>query len=137
MLRQRIKDQDVIVRANSAELLGEMPPDESNTRALIAALPVALRDKDLNDAALAILDALGKQKSATANEAIKTGLDSSDHLIRRKAVALLRANGAGDFSNRIGYVQTRNTEADYRRAIARIGKKTTAMRAPSKGSFVI
>jgi len=136
-LTPRLKDKDVIIRATAAELLGEMTPGEANSRALIQALPVALRDKDLNDAALAILDALGKQKSAAANEAIKTGLDSSDHLIRRKAVAVLKANGAGDFSNRIGYVQTTNKEADYRRAIARIGRKVTATVVTSKGQFVI
>ena len=137
VLRKHLIEQDVIVRATAAELLGSQPPSEGNTQALVTALPAALRDKDLNDAALAILDALGKQKSAAANEAIKTALASSDHLIRRRAVALLKANGAGDFSNRIGYVQTRNKEADYRRAIARIGKKVTATVVTSKGSFVI
>ncbi|HLR07062.1 MAG TPA: peptidylprolyl isomerase, partial [Pyrinomonadaceae bacterium] len=101
------------------------------------ALPRAMQDKDLNDAALAILDALAKQKSEEANDAIKTALDSSDHLIRRRAAALLKANGAGDFSNRIGTVQTRNTQADYRRAIARIGRHVTATVVTSKGSFVI
>jgi cyclophilin family peptidyl-prolyl cis-trans isomerase/HEAT repeat protein len=135
--RKYLDYEDVIVRATAAEVLGNQPPNEATTRALIAALPRALRDKDLNDAALAILDALGKQKSAAANEAIKTGLASSDHLIRRKAVAVLKANGAGDFSPRIGYVQTRNTKADYRRAIARIGRKVTATVVTSKGAFVI
>ena len=137
VLRQQFTESDVIIRATAAELMGSLPAEESNTHALIEALPPALRDNDLNDAALAILDALAKQKSAAANEALKTALDSSDHLIRRKAVALLKANGAGDFSNRIGYVQTRNTEADYRRAIVRIGKRVTATVVTSKGSFTI
>jgi cyclophilin family peptidyl-prolyl cis-trans isomerase len=97
----------------------------------------ALQDKELNDAALAILDSLGKQKSAVANEAIKTALDSPDHLIRRKAVALLKANGAGDFSSRIGTIQTRNTTADYERAIARIDKTISAVVTTSKGAFTI
>jgi cyclophilin family peptidyl-prolyl cis-trans isomerase len=133
----RMRDSDVIVRATAAEVLGEQTPDEANARALIAALPVALRDKDLNDAALAVLDALAKQKSALANDAIKTALDSPDHLIRRKAVALLKANGVGDFSNRIGTVKTRNTEADYLRAISRNGRTVTATVMTSKGSFTI
>ena len=135
--RNRLQSADVIIRANAVEVLGNQSPNEANTRALIEALPRALRDRDLNDAALAILDALGKQKSAAANEAIKTALDSSDHLIRHRAVALLKANGAGDFSSRIGTVQTRNTEADYRRAIARIGRRVIATVATSKGSFTI
>ncbi|HEV8587450.1 MAG TPA: peptidylprolyl isomerase, partial [Pyrinomonadaceae bacterium] len=136
VLREHLRHQDVIVRSTAAELLGERPPSEANTRALINALPRAMHDKD-NDAALAILDALAKQKNKEANEAIKTALDSKDHLIRRRAVALLKANSVGDFSDRIGTVQTRNTEADYRRAISRIDKKATATVVTSKGSFTI
>jgi cyclophilin family peptidyl-prolyl cis-trans isomerase len=117
--------------------VADQSPSKANTRALSEALPMALRDKDLNDAALSILDALGKQKSAAANDAIKTALDSSDHLIRRRAVALLKANGVGDFSDRIGTVKTRNTESDYRRALARIGKTVTATVVTSKGAFTI
>ncbi|GEM_PF-172992 len=136
-LRQQLMNSDVIVRSTAAELLGNQPSSESNTRALVAALPHALKDRDLNDAALAILDALGKQKNKEANDAIKTALNSDDHLIRRKAVALLKANGVGDFSDRIGLVKTRYTDADYRRAIARIGRKVTATVVTSKGSFTI
>jgi len=129
---------DVFVRGTAAELLGEQPASKENAEALATALSQALHfDTQSNDAVLAILGALAKQKSNEANDAIKTALDSSDHLIRRRAVALLKANGAGDFSNRIGTVKTRNTEADYRRAIARIGKHVTAMLVTSKGSFVI
>src|SRR5258706_3794491 len=137
ILRQHLNDRDVIVRATCAELLADQPASEANTRALVAALRVGFRDKDLNDAALAIRDALGKQKSQVANEAIKTALDSSDHLIRRRAVALLKVNGVGDFSNRIGTVKTRYTDADYRRALARSGRKVTATVVTNKGAFVI
>jgi cyclophilin family peptidyl-prolyl cis-trans isomerase/HEAT repeat protein len=137
VLREQLKNADVIVRGTAAELLGELPPDETNTRALIAALPVALADKELNDAALAILDSLGKQKSAKANDAIKTALSSPDYLVRRKAAAVLQANGAGDFSSRIGTVKTRNTPADYERALARIGKRVNAVVTTSRGSFTI
>jgi cyclophilin family peptidyl-prolyl cis-trans isomerase len=136
-LHERLKDADVVVRATAAELLGELPPDETNARALTAALPVALADKNLNDAALAILDSLAKQKSASANQAIKTALDSDDYLIRRRAVTLLQANGAGDFSSRIGIVRSRNRAADYERALARIGKRFNAVVTTSRGSFTI
>lgn len=135
--RRFLAPADVMIRAAAAEIIGNQPPDPANTSALIGALPRALRDKDLNDAALAILDALGKQKNKEANDAIKTALDSSDHLLRRKAVALLKANGAGDFSNRIGLVQTRYTTSDYRRAMARIGTRVTATVVTGRGSFVI
>jgi cyclophilin family peptidyl-prolyl cis-trans isomerase/HEAT repeat protein len=137
LARSQLGVSDVILRSTAAEILGNQPPNEANTKALAEALPRALRDRDLNDAALAILDALAKQKNEEANAAIKTGLDSSDHLIRRRAVALLKANGMGDFSDRIGTVKTRNTESDYHRAIARIGRKSTATVVTGKGPFVI
>ncbi len=137
VLRNHLKESDVVIRGTAADLLGELPPDETNERALIDALPVALADKQLDDAALSILDALAKQKTAKANEAIKTALDSNDHLIRRRAVALLKANGVGDFSARIGTVKTSNTAADYERAIARSGKEVRATVRTTKGSFTI
>ncbi|MBC8031437.1 MAG: peptidylprolyl isomerase [Pyrinomonadaceae bacterium] len=137
VLRQHLKESDVIIRATAAELLGELPLDSTNTEVLRDALKVALQDKELNDAALAIIDALAKQKNRNANLAMMPALDSSDHLIRRKAVASLRTTGAGDFSARIGTVQTRNTTADYERAIARIGKSVQAVVLTSKGSFTI
>lgn len=137
VLRTHLKESDVIVRGTAADLLGELPPDDRNAQALISALPLALADKQLNDAALSILDALGKQKSAHANNAIKTALDSQDYLIRRKAVAVLKANGAGDFSSRIGTVQTRNTAADYERALARSGKNFNAVVTTSRGAVTI
>jgi cyclophilin family peptidyl-prolyl cis-trans isomerase/HEAT repeat protein len=136
VLRDQLNESDVIIRATAAELLGELPPSEVNTRVLAAALPQALKD-ELNDAALAILDTLAKQKTPAANAAIQTVLDSQDHLLRRKAVALLKANGAGDFSSRIGIVQTRNTLGDYQRALSRVGKSVRAIVTTAKGSFTI
>ena len=132
----QLKESDVIIRGTAADLLGDLPPSEEITNALVAAWPQTANDP-LNDAALSILDALAKQKTTAANNAIKEALKSGDHLIRRRAVALLKANGAGDFSSEIGTVQTRNTEADYKRALARIGKSTRAVVTTSKGSFTI
>ena len=136
-VRRFLQANDAIVRSTAAEVIGSLAPSEMNTRALIDALPRALKDRDLNDAALAILDALGKQKNQAANEAIKSALNSDDHLIRRKSVTLLKANDVGEFSDRIGLVKTRNTDIDYRRAMARIGKRPTATVVTSKGSFTI
>ena len=134
--RARLNDSDIIVRSTAADLLGDLPPSEENTRALAAAWSQTANDP-LNDAALSILDALGKQKSDAANEQIKAALKSDDHLIRRRAVSVLKANGAGDFSAQIGTVHTRNTIADYNRALARIGKSVRAVVTTSKGSFTM
>jgi cyclophilin family peptidyl-prolyl cis-trans isomerase/HEAT repeat protein len=136
VLRRQLAAKDVIVRATAAELLGETEPDESNARMLAEALPVAARD-ELNDAALSILDSLARQKTYAANEAIKTMLDSPDALVRRRAAALLKANGAGDFSQRATIAHTRNTDADYGRALSRLGRSVRALVSTEKGSFVI
>ncbi len=136
VLRAHLTESDVIVRGTAADLLGDLPPSEENTRALVAAWRRATNDA-LNDAALSILNSLGKQKTAKANDAIKGALDSGDYLIRRRTVALLKANGVGDFASRVGTVQTRNTEADYRRALSRISQKVRALVTTSKGLFTI
>ena len=127
---------DVIARSTAADLMAEFPPSKKTSDTLIAALPIALED-ELNDAATSVLDTLAKQKSDAANNAIKLALDSKDLQVRRKAVELLKANGAGDFSARIGSVGTRNTIADYQRALGRIGKQVRATVNTSKGAFVI
>lgn len=136
VLLDQLKESDVVVRATAADLIGDLPSSEINTRALVEALPRALNDP-LNDAALSILDSLAKQKTASANRALKTALDSRDYLVRRRAVTLLKANNAGDFSSRIGTVKTRNTMADYQRALSRIGKTVRAVVTTTKGSFTI
>ena len=132
----QLKESDIIIRSAAADLLGDLPPSEEITRALGAAWPQAANDS-LNDAALSILDTLGKQKTPAANEILKEALKSGDLLIRRRAANLLKANGAGDFSAQVGTVQTRNTDADYKRALGRIGKSVRAVVTTSKGSFTI
>ena len=132
----QLKESDVVVRGTAADLLGDLPASEENTRALAAAWPQAANDK-LNDAALSILDSLGKQKTDAANAILKEALKSNDLLIRRRVANLLKANGAGDFSAQVGTVQSRNSDADYQRALGRIGKTVRAVVTTSKGSFTI
>ena len=132
----QLKESDVVIRSTAADLLGDLPPSEDITRALAAAWPQAANDA-LNDAALSILNTLGKQKTGAANDVLKEALKSGDPNIRRRAANLLKANGAGDFSAQVGTVQTRNTDADYKRALGRIGKSTLAVVTTSKGSFTI
>jgi cyclophilin family peptidyl-prolyl cis-trans isomerase len=137
VLIKYLDDPDPIIRGTAADLLGDLPPSEQNTRALAAALPRTEKDL-LNDAALATLDSLGKQKSEAANKAIMSVLGWRDHLVRRRAVRILKDNGVGDVSVHIGIVQTKNTTADYRRALARIGRrKPRAVVTTTKGSFTM
>jgi cyclophilin family peptidyl-prolyl cis-trans isomerase/HEAT repeat protein len=136
ILLAHLQKSDVIVRGTAADLLGDLPPSDEITRALVAAWPRATRDS-LNDAALSILDSLSKQKGGILSEPMKDALGSRDHLVRRRAVTLLKTSGTGDFSIHVGYVQTPNTAADYRRALARIGRRVRAVVTTSKGSFTI
>ena len=137
LLLTNLRQSDPIIRGTAADLLGELPPNESITNALVDSLAVALRDRDMNDAALSILDSLGKQKNAKANNAIKSALASEDHLIRRRAVSVLKTNGGGDFSSQIATVKTGNIAADYHRAIARMGTTVNAVVTTTKGAFTI
>ena len=136
VLLKHLNESDVIVRGTAADLLGELPPSEQHTRALAAALARTQNDP-LNDAALSIIDALGKQKTEAANKAIMSVLGWRDYLVRRRAVNVLKANGVGDLSLHIGIVQTKNTTADYRRALAREGRKVRAVVTTTQGSFTI
>jgi cyclophilin family peptidyl-prolyl cis-trans isomerase/HEAT repeat protein len=137
VMRAQLAAPDVIVRATAAGQLGELAPDAETTSALAAALSTALRD-EMNDAALAILDALAKQKSEAAIAAIRTALDSPDYLLRRRAAAILEAAqpeaaNAGD--GRIETVATRNRLPDYRRALARRLLRVVATVNTDKGAF--
>ncbi|MFL6231129.1 MAG: peptidylprolyl isomerase [Pyrinomonadaceae bacterium] len=137
LMRAQLKSEDVIVRATAADLLGTDQPDAETVRALVAALPSAMNDQ-LNDAALSILDALGKQKNEDALAAIRTALDSSDYLIRLRAAAQLRAANPNEAAEeRIQTVATRNHLADYRRALARRDLRVQAVVATDKGVFTI
>ncbi|HEX8423196.1 MAG TPA: peptidylprolyl isomerase, partial [Pyrinomonadaceae bacterium] len=137
VMRAQLAAPDVIVRATAAGQLGELAPDPETTSALAAALNVALRD-EMNDAALAILDALAKQKSEPAVAAIKTALDSPDYLLRRRAAAILEAaqpDATNADEGRIETVATRNRLPDYRRALARRASRVVATVNTDKGMF--
>ncbi|HZG53374.1 MAG TPA: peptidylprolyl isomerase, partial [Pyrinomonadaceae bacterium] len=139
VMRAQLAAPDVIVRATAAGQLGELAPDPETTTALAAALPAALQRDEMNDAALAILDALAKQKSEAALGAIRTALDSPDYLIRRRAAAILQSAqpeaDAGAEDGRIETVATRNRIGDYRRALARRGAHVVATVNTDKGAF--
>jgi cyclophilin family peptidyl-prolyl cis-trans isomerase len=137
LMREQLRSSDVIVRATAAELLGEETPSAETARALVTALPVAMRD-DMNDAALATLDALSKQKDEDAVAAIRSALDSPDYLLRVRAASLLHAlNPASNDDERIQTAATRYHQADYRRAVARRTERVLAVVATDKGAFTI
>lgn len=131
---------DIQVRAMAAELLGEVSLDDKDVKALADEFYLEItpgESYEEPDAAIAILETLAKQKSARAYEEIKKGFLAYHYVTRRRAAALLKESGVGDFSSEVGAVDTHLRESDYRRAIARIGKQVRATVATNKGSFVI
>ena len=83
MLRHDLTDADPIIRATSAELVSQQDLTVNHSSWLVEALKTELprvEKGEMNDAALAILDALGKQKSKETNQAIKTALEKNSTL---------------------------------------------------------
>ena len=135
MLVSGLSESEVSIRSTAATLLIEHANDKA-FEALRKAFTEARADKD-NDAKLAILTALSKYKSEKAIEAVKTALTDSDHLVRRRAVDLLKQSGAGDFSDRIGIVKTGHEKLFYQRVAARQNKKVIATIHTDKGAITM
>lgn len=135
LLREALLSQDVIVSATAANLIADLT-EAKNLDALVAGWAATDKDK-ANDAKLAILTALAKYKSPPAVETVKAALLDQDHLVRRHAVDLLQQMGAGDFSDRIGIVQTGHKQLFYQRVGARLNKKVTATIHTNKGPITL
>ncbi len=143
---------DIFVRATAAELLGEQTATKENVEALKTAFAQALeKDKNADDAQLAILSALVKLDKLQAASSLKLALAAPDYLVRRHAADLIKQNDlAKDFPNaeaQVGTVkiynpqtktklgQVLNTNADYVRAVSR--KAARAILTTEKGTFTI
>ncbi len=124
LLKGSLLDEDIIARATAANLLVGFQDTETYD-ALAEALKESANDQ-ANDAKLAILTAISKYKSEKAVESIKLSLNDPDHLVRRRAIELLKQLGAGDFSDRVGIVQTGHNKLFYQRVVARMNRKVTA-----------
>lgn len=135
LLRDGLLHKAPIIRATAANLIASSLEDRNLNR-LIESLAASSKDKE-NDAKLAILTALSKYKSEMAVEAIKSSLTDKDHLVRRRAVDLLKQMGAGDFSDRIGTVKTGHDKLFYQRVVARTNRKVTATIHTDKGAVTM
>ncbi len=135
--RAALSNQDVIARATAADILSELPPEAETARSLADALPRALQD-ETDDAALSILGALARQQGPEVEPAIKSALETTDYLVRRRAADILRERAGGPATRRrVETVNTRNHREDYERALARVGKSVRALIATDKGSFTM
>ena len=159
-LREHLKSPGVFVRATAAELLGELPWDETTRAELSIAFNKALKeDKSFNDAQLAILTALVKtyKASSSAIPALMRALEAPDYLVRNQAIILIKQNyqypkdwaNLPDIERRLGKVkpfdsktgtrlgQVLNTDTDYRRAASRKNGSVKAVFTTAKGTFTI
>ncbi|HEX8287059.1 MAG TPA: peptidylprolyl isomerase [Pyrinomonadaceae bacterium] len=152
--------RDPIVRATAAELVGEIE-DVRFTPALRSAYEYSVaEDTEINDAQLAILDALEKQyknlqkKGAPTSPVLqqfKVALESPDYLVRRKAISFLKSNGlAGEIPASFEAVnfpsatdksgapnKFKTVRADYVRAVSRQNGSVKAVLTTEKGNFTI
>ena len=162
VLRTSLEQSDVFLRAAAAELLADQPASKKNTQALKSAFDRALiKDKNFDDAQLAILDALYKVDKKESVGTLLVALSAPDYLVRKKAFTLLsdkdlpkdfpglptslenaRARHKDQvlpyspaFETKLG--QVLNTDADYRRALSRKNGSVKAVITTEKGAFTI
>ena len=145
ILRGHLKHKDTIVRATAVELLGELPPEQIRFGDFEDSFRIALEDEKLNDALLATIEAIGKQKTERAADFLKDRIyylaklnpkyGTSKYLARRRISALLKEKGAGDFSDKLGKTDSIFTPTDYVRAFSR--RNARAILTTEKGTFTI
>jgi cyclophilin family peptidyl-prolyl cis-trans isomerase len=108
VLLDQLKADDVVVRATSAELLGDLgDPSEKIISALEAAYKAARKDV-MNDARVAIIEAAQKLKHPLNLQVLAEETRDEDYVVRRKAYELL-AQSKFDMSSQrvaIGKVTT-------------------------------
>ncbi len=162
VLLDKLKRDDVFVRAAAAELLADLPPSKNTAEALGKAFSLALvKDKDYDDAQLAILDTLFKLDKNEAVGSLLVALSSPDYLVRKRAFDKLSDEEllkdfpgiptslenarkkqkdlvlpySPAFGTKLG--QVLNTDADYRRALSRKNGRVKAVLTTAKGTFTI
>jgi cyclophilin family peptidyl-prolyl cis-trans isomerase/HEAT repeat protein len=161
ILRSMIEiEEDVFIRAAIAEVLGDQPTSKENIEALEKAFNYSLlTDKFYNDATLAIMDALFKSDKKEASGSLLVALNSTDYLVRKKALELLsdkelqkdkpgiptmlenamtkKKNQLSTYAlnSKLGVLL--NTNADYTRAVSRRNGSVKAVLTTEKGAFTI
>lgn len=156
-IRESLKYDDPIIRSTAAQILEGLPAKPENIDALEKAFERSLLiDKKYNDAQLAILDAIFTLDKKRAVPSLVLAANAHDHLVRQRAALRLAdkdlqniPEAAKTLKNldrgvttykpgtptKLG--QALNTDADYRRALARKNGSLKAVLATQKGTFAI
>ncbi len=161
-LRKLLKDRNVFIRATAASLLADRPGNSETLEALRSAFTGSLvTDKVENDAQLGLLDAMFKLDKKASATTLLIALNSPDFLVRKKAFEMLgdpelrkefpNINSSLEDARQERRDQVRpylpssgtklgqvlNTDADYRRALARKNGTVRAVFTTQKGAFTI
>ena len=156
ILHHFIKWKDEQIRATAASLLADLPTSKANFDALNKAFDDAfLRDKDSNDAMLAIMDALFKVNPKDSLPVIFLAFSSDDYLVRKKAFEIFKKDDSEYTKAMIERAISQgkdkvlpykkgskqgvilNTNTDYLRAISRKNSTVKAVFTTEKGTFTI
>jgi cyclophilin family peptidyl-prolyl cis-trans isomerase/HEAT repeat protein len=152
--------RDTFLRAAAAELIAERPFSQENYDALNTAFDHAWNhDIQYNDAILTTLGALFKLDKRKSVAAVALASASPDHLVRKKALDLLKDDVFKDnkeIAALLKYAADRHldqvkrypgkgtkmgqllaTDADYRRALSRKNGSVKAVLTTEKGTFTI
>ncbi len=141
----RNQNEQTFIRAAAVELLGELSPEQVKFGDFEDSFRIALEDAEYDDALLATIEAIGKQKNERATAFLKDRLyylsklnpkyGTSRYLARRRIIALLKDKDAGDFSGKLGVTNSIFMQKDYIRAVSR--KNARAILTTDKGIFTI
>ncbi len=139
ILLAHLLHEDVIVRATSARLLGESNDAATDVVKALKDAYQAARKDTLNDARIAIIEALNKLKQPINAETLSGETRDADFVVRLKAAELLRQSPAEAPTTRlqIGKVETKRDKAYYKRIglLSTSGKNPTAVIHTKKGSI--
>ncbi|MFL6216208.1 MAG: peptidylprolyl isomerase [Blastocatellia bacterium] len=89
ILLEQLKADDVVVRATSAELLGELGDSSDKVTSALEAAYKAARKDVMNDARVAVLEAAEKLKHPINLQVLAEETRDEDYVVRRKAYELL------------------------------------------------
>jgi len=134
LLRERLTNEDVIVRATAAEILADTKPADAEA-VLTAAWQASKPDVDI-DAKVAILEALVALKADAAKTVLTEALADREWAVRLKARAMLRTVDPASTAEPERPVGTRLDLPEY----TALGSPTVSPRAyvdTSKGSIEI
>ncbi len=134
LARRQLAAKEVSVRAAAANALTDL--SDENFDALAGALEQSKADS-VNDARLALLNAIAKYKTSRAVNLVKLALADPDQRVRRRSADLLRQMGVGGEEIPAESTTAPHDQAYYERVRRLLDKKVTVTIYTSKGPIKV